>query len=41
MLGGGLLMLTQCGDLREDGAGLASGEGCFQALGLPTHGKQP
>src|SRR6202012_1214577 len=31
MLGGGLRMLTQCGDLREDGAGLASVEGCFPA----------
>ena len=31
MLGGGLRMLSQCGDLREDGAGLASDEGCFPA----------
>ena len=41
VLGGGLRMLTQCGDLREDGAGLASVEGCSPALGLPTHGNPP
>src|SRR5947209_15690195 len=31
MLGRALRMLSQCGDLREDGAGLASDEGCFPA----------
>jgi hypothetical protein len=36
VLGGGLRMLTQQGDLREDGQGMD-----IYQLGLPTHGNPP